>query len=157
MSPPPAKKTAVRVGARPPAGMTPTAAETPAGIGVGTPAEIQATVGTRVEAPVGAPVEAPAPGAGTEPWAEEARTAIAAMVGARDKHAVPTLVTWRTGRLDRHVIVDVPEERLRRAWEWWSANVNGDAERFLGVVYAVLQCDVPRMYRAVGNLRLGER
>ncbi len=90
----------------------------------------------------------------TEPWSDDARATIASMIGARDKHAVPTLVTFRSGRLDRHVIVDVPEERLRRAWEWWLANVNGDAERFLGIVYAVLQCDVPRMYRAVGNLRL---
>lgn len=89
-----------------------------------------------------------------QPYEAAAMPELRAIIGEKSKRAVPTLVTLRVGRLDKHVLVDIPEENLAAAWRWWQLHVNMDGERFMGVVYEITRHDIPRLYRAVGTLRL---
>lgn len=99
---------------------------------------------------------APVPGTVVhiQPYEAAAMPELRAIIGEKSKRAVPTLVTLKVGRLDKYVLVDIPEENLAAAWRWWQLHVNVDGERFMGVVYEITRHDIPRLYRAVGTLKL---
>ena len=75
----------------------------------------------------------------------------------RGKRAVPSYVTFFSVRSNayRHVIIDVTDSIIEEAWLKYQEMAPAvDEEEFLGMVYSILEVDVPRMYRAVAPVVL---
>ena len=75
----------------------------------------------------------------------------------KGKRDVPTEISYYSEycRADRYVIVDINRNLLAEAWAYYCANRDDkDPEVFLATVYDICKVDIPRMYRAVGRLRL---
>ncbi len=75
----------------------------------------------------------------------------------RGKRAVPTLITFFSARSNayRHVIVDVTDSIVEDAWvRYKELCPSPDEEEFMGLVYKILNTDIPRMYRAVATVTL---
>lgn len=75
----------------------------------------------------------------------------------RGKRAVPSLITFFSARSNayRHVIVDVTDSIVEEAWKKYKEMCpNVDEEEFMGIIYKILNTDVPRMYRAVAPVTL---
>lgn len=73
----------------------------------------------------------------------------------KGKYDVPTFITYRRNGIRRHVIVDIGEPVIKEAWrEWCRYNPSADPEAFLLVVYSLTRHEIPRLYRAVGEVEL---
>ena len=75
----------------------------------------------------------------------------------RGKRAVPSLISFYSARSNalRYVIVDVTDSIVSDAWKKYKEMCpSPDAEEFMGLLYKILNTDVPRMYRAVAPVDL---
>ena len=76
----------------------------------------------------------------------------------KGKRAVPSLVSFHSARsgADRHVIIDVTDSIIEEAWARYKERKAPfiDEEEFMGILYKILNTDIPRMYRAVAPVRL---
>lgn len=119
-----------------------------------------------LETPVEAPEEAPEPAKEAEKASEEGEMPAEGDLKAglssilcvkKGKRDVPTLIMYHSAyaRADRYVIVDINNNLLEDAWRFYKANApDKDPEVFLATVYEICRHEVPRMYRAVGTLKL---
>ena len=73
----------------------------------------------------------------------------------KGKRSIPTLVSYTSRSTDtkRFVIIDVNYMVLDDAWTVY-CEYDTDPEKFLGMVYDILDIAVPRMYRGVAPLSL---
>lgn len=73
----------------------------------------------------------------------------------KGKRSIPTLVSYTSRSTDtkRYVIIDVNYIVLDDAWTVY-CEYDTDPEKFLGMVYDILDIAVPRMYRGVAPLSL---
>ena len=88
--------------------------------------------------------------------AKETEEALKAILNVqKGKRAVPTLVTFYSAnsRAIRHVIVDVTDSIVEEAWAKYKEMMGyqADDEEFMGLLYKILDIDIPRMYRAVAH------
>ena len=75
----------------------------------------------------------------------------------RGKRAVPSLISFYSARSNalRYVIVDVTDSIVEETWaKYCEMTESKDAEEFMGLLYKILNVDVPRMYRAVAPVDL---
>lgn len=86
---------------------------------------------------------------------DEIRTILNVQKG---KRAVPSLISFHSARsgADRHVIVDVTDSIIEESWAKYKERKAPfvDEEEFMGILYKILNTDIPRMYRAVAPVRL---
>ena len=68
----------------------------------------------------------------------------------RVRGAIPSLVKYREGYLERYFFLDVDGELLRKAWSLYKVNAaDPNPAAFTHLVINLLEAEFPRIYRAV--------
>lgn len=121
------------------------------------PDETDALAGPPV--PASPPSETPSPDTG-QSGALSAEALIAEVRNIvcvpRVRGAIPSLVKYKEGYMERYFFLDVDSELLRKAWSLYKVNATDpNPAAFTHLVINLLSAEFPRIYRAVSFVPLG--